>query len=61
MAKYSYDFKKQVIQDYKDGKSGFVFPANKYGIPTKTIVQEWVCVYEKFDDDGLRRCRKNNF
>jgi len=61
MAKYSYEFKKQVVQDYKDGKGGSVYLANKYGIPTKTIVQEWVCVYEEFGDDGLCRSRKNNF
>lgn len=59
MAKYSYEFKKKVVQDYQDGKGGFAYLANKYGIPDKCMVRKWVSVYEKFDDEGLIRSRKN--
>lgn len=59
MGKYSYEFKKKVVQDYQDGKGGFINLANKYGIPNKCIVQKWVSVYEEFGDEGLIRSRKN--
>lgn len=59
MAKYSYEFKKKVVQDYQDGKGGFIYLANKYGIPDKSIVRRWVYVYEEFGDEGLIRPRKN--
>lgn len=59
MAKYSYEFKKRVVQDYQDGKGGFTYLANKYGIPNKCMVQRWISVYEEFGDAGLIRSRKN--
>ena len=33
MAKYSYEFKKKVVQEYLDGKGGYAYIAKQNGIP----------------------------
>lgn len=58
MAKYSYEFKKKVVQDYLNGEGGHKYLARKYNIPNKCIVQRWIDNYQAFGDDALRRTRK---
>jgi transposase-like protein len=36
LAKYSYEFKKEVVKAYLDGKGGYKFLAKKFGIPSPT-------------------------
>ena len=60
MAKYSYEFKKKVVDDYLAGMGGFTYLAKKYSIPHFEIVRRWVNAYQTFGTDGLVRSRKNN-
>ena len=61
MAKYSYEFKKKVVQEYLDGKESYNSLAKKYkiGNDDQKQVQRWVKVFQKFGDEGLMRSRKN--
>ena len=60
MAKYTFEFKKQIVMDYIKGGGGTRFLAKKYGIPNHAQIQRWIASYKKFGDAGLMRSRKNN-
>ena len=59
MAKYSFEFKKQVIQEYLNGKGGVEYLAKKYNIPAPSNVKQWIESYKEFGDEGLIRVRNN--
>ncbi|WP_246565457.1 helix-turn-helix domain-containing protein [Tissierella carlieri] len=59
MAKYSYEFKMKVVQEYLAGKGGFAFLSEKYNISSTRDLQKWVSAYNQFGSDGLMRKRKN--
>ena len=59
MAKYSYDFKKKIVQEYLDGNGGYEYLAKKYCIAKHTQVMDWVKAYQTFGNDGLIRSRQN--
>ena len=59
MAKYSFEFKKKVVQAYLNGEGGAKYLSNKYQIASKTGIQKWVASYKKYGDEGLMRSRKN--
>ncbi|MBQ8039868.1 MAG: IS3 family transposase [Lachnospiraceae bacterium] len=61
MAKYSFEFKKKVVDAYQRGEGGYTYLAEKYGVTNRRQVLNWVHSYEKFGDDGLMRSRKNDF
>lgn len=62
MAKYSFEFKKKVVQAYINGEGGYGYLAKKYNIPHMEEVRKWVKAYNEFGDDGLVRSRqKNNY
>ena len=58
MAKYSFQFKKKIVEEYFSGKGGFEFIAKKYSIPYSSI-RNWVHGYEINGDSALLRSRKN--
>lgn len=60
MAKYSFEFKKKIVQEYLAGKEGYKYLAKKYNIGNRGSEQihRWVESYKKFGDEGLRRSRK---
>lgn len=58
MAKYSFQFKKQVIDAYLRGEGGYTCLAGKYGVTNRRQVLNWVHNYEKYGDQGLMRSRK---
>lgn len=60
MAKYTFEFKKQIVMDYINGGGSTRFLAKKYDIPNHAQIQRWVASYKKFGDAGLMRSRKNN-
>ena len=60
MAKYTFEFKKQVVMEYIDGGGGTPFLAQKHGIPNHAQIQRWVASYKEFGDAGLMHSRKNN-
>ena len=53
MAKYSSEFKYQVVQEYLNGTVGYNTLACKYDIKSKTQIQNWVAVYREFGPEGL--------
>ncbi len=58
MAKYSYEFKKKIIDEYLNNEGGLVFLANKYGVKSPENVKKWVKSYQLFGDEGITRSRK---
>ena len=59
MAKYSYELKKKIVDEYFEGKGGCEFLAKKYNISTKSVVRRWINAYKASGDDGLKRSRQN--
>ncbi len=59
MAKYSFEFKKAIVNDYLKGKGGYGYLADLYGIPNECIIRRWIKAYEALGDEGLTRSRKN--
>lgn len=60
MAKYSYEFKKKIVQEYLAGNGGATYLANKYNIPHDSTVKQWIKNYLAYGDKGLQRSRQNN-
>ena len=62
MAKYSYEFKMNVVQEYLNGNGGFTYLSQKYSIPAKSNIKKWVDAYREFGTEGITRSRqKNNY
>ncbi|SEG10282.1 helix-turn-helix domain-containing protein, partial [Lachnospira multipara] len=57
MAKYSFEFKKQLVSEYLSGRIGGDSLARKYGI-TRSQLWLWINAYKEFGDEGLKRSRK---
>lgn len=57
MAKYSYEFKMKLVNEYLDGQGSCRFIAKKHGIHY-SIVQRWVSNYKRFGEVGLLRSRQ---
>lgn len=60
MAKYSYEFKKEIVMAYIQGEGGYEYLSKKYGVASGRDVRKWVNAYKAFGDEGLMRSRKNN-
>lgn len=58
MRRYSFEFKLQVIQDYLDGLGGYKRVAQKYVLPTKSIILQWLNVYEYYGFEGPKTKRE---
>jgi transposase len=59
MAKYSYEFKLKIIQDYLNGEGGYKYICDKHSIPDTKTLRQWVSAYNTFGKDGLMRSRKS--
>lgn len=59
MAKYSFEFKMEVVQAYLNAEGGYRYLASKYNIPAKRRIEEWVHAYREFGEEGLMRSRQN--
>ena len=59
MPKYSFEFKKKVVEANLRGEGGSSYLAKKYGVKNKRQVLNWVHYYAEFGDEGLRRSRGN--
>ena len=53
MAKYSYGFKKQVVEAYPSGEGSYEYLAKRCGIPASSNIKKWVQNYETHGDKGL--------
>ncbi|WP_394800619.1 transposase [Aedoeadaptatus acetigenes] len=56
MAKYSYELKKKIVEEYLSGKSSYLVLEDKYQIAYSQI-RRWVNNYKHFGDEGLMRSR----
>ena len=56
MAKYSYELKKKIVEEYLNGNAGHKILAKKYQISVSQI-ERWVNNYKHFGDEGLMRSR----
>ena len=62
MSKYSYEFKKKEVMDYINGKGGNKSLCKENGIPSQTILRDWISAYKEFGNKGLMRSReKKNY
>ncbi|WP_068673912.1 helix-turn-helix domain-containing protein [Oceanobacillus sp. Castelsardo] len=52
--KYSDSLKLKVVKEYQEGYLGIRPLAKKYGIKSKSQVDRWIKLYEKFGDEGLK-------
>ena len=59
MAKYSFEFKKKIVDAYLNGEGGYKHLSSVYG-PAKRDIQKWVHNYQTLGDEGLLRSRKND-
>ena len=59
VAKYSFEFKMQVVNEYLQGELGYHSLAKKYNIPSSKTVRGWVAVYRKNGLQSLNRSRQN--
>ena len=59
MAKYSFEFKKQIVNEYLQGKGGATYLAKKHGVPHDSAIKQWIKNYNAHGDDGLLRSRQN--
>lgn len=59
MAKYSFEFKKKIVQAYLNGEGGYGYLASMYNVPAKSDVEKWINSYKEFGDEGLMRSRQN--
>ncbi len=50
MAKYSYEFKKQIVDAYNNREGGYLFLANKFGLSDTKRIRERVADYNSFGD-----------
>ncbi len=58
MAKYSYELKKKIVEEYLSGKTSYSVLEDKYQIE-KSALRQWVNNYKHFGDEGLMRSRNN--
>ena len=59
MAKYSYELKKKIVEEYLSGKSSYRDLAIKYQIE-KSVLRLWGNNYKHFGDEGLMRSRNKH-
>ena len=56
MAKYSYELKKKIVDEYLSGKTSYRVLESKYYVGNSQILK-WVNNYRHFGDEGLMRSR----
>lgn len=59
MAKYSYELKMKIVEDYMNGQRNYRFLAGKYGVAYASSVKKWVKSYKTLDKDSLKRSHQN--
>ncbi len=59
MAKYSFEFKLKIVQDYLSGQGGTLFLAKKYGFKNSSQIRKWINAYKELGEEGLLRSQKS--
>ena len=60
MAKYSLEFKLEVVHEYLNGEGSYDYIAKKHNMPACSLIKEWVAVFRKLGKKGLIRSGQNN-
>ncbi len=60
MAKYSFEFKKQLVQAYLKGEGSYDYLSQLHNIPSSKVLKDWVAAYREFGDKGIMRSRKQS-
>ena len=58
MAKYNYEFKLKVVQEYLNGKGSYDYLSKKHNIPASVRLKEWVATYKEYGKEWLKRSRR---
>ena len=58
MAKYSFEFKLKLVNEYENGQEGLRGIAKRYGIHHHNL-EKWVSIYRQHGKEGLVRSRQN--
>ena len=61
MAKYSNEFKLEVVKYYNEQHCGYRCVANKFNIPSMTTVKKWVKKYSEHGEKGLLKNLKSSY
>ena len=61
MAKYSNEFKLEVVIYYLNNNFGWEYVAKKFNIPSFTTVKKWVRKYQEHGPKGLMRNQKTSY
>jgi transposase len=59
MAKYSFEFKMEVVRSYLNCEGGYEYLAKKFNIPSHNNSKNWVLSYQELGEEGLLRKRQN--
>lgn len=59
MAKYSEEFKLNLVKKYLAGLLGYPRLAKKYGMSSHGQIERWVWAFQAFGKEGLRKKQKN--
>lgn len=59
MAKYSFEFKLMVVQEYLNGEGGYRYLTKVHAIKNMKQIETWVNSYREFGEEILLRKRKN--
>jgi transposase-like protein len=51
LAKYSNEFKIEVVKAYINGEGGYTYLAEKFNIPSRTVIKNWVASYINFGEE----------
>ena len=60
MAKYSLEFKLEVVQEYLNGEGSYDYIAKKHNMPACSLIKEWVAIFRKLGKEGLMRSGQYN-
>ncbi len=58
MAKYSFEFKLEVVHEYLNGNGSYDYLAKKHNIPSCTPIKKRVAAFKEYGKDGLLRSRQ---
>ena len=58
MAKYSYEFKLEIVQAYLRGEGSIHYLAQKYGMPGDAPLKRWIREYQELGRESLLRSRE---
>ena len=59
LTKYSYEFKRKIVEKYLEGAGDYKYLAKKYQVKSNSTLHKWVNAYQTIDKEGLLRCRQN--